>query len=121
MLAHLQKLITLGWLAAAGGWLLYFGAASPLLAVAGFAAIALAYTGFLAIEFILLKQVNKGDPVPQPTWKELFGAWLVTASASEVLTSLTDIASGTASVDPMTTETLSVGCLPSALWRIAWR
>ena len=75
MLAHLQKLITLGWLAAASGWLLYFVAASPLLAVAGFAAIALAYTGFLAIEFILVRWVGQDDSAP-PSAKELLGAWL---------------------------------------------
>jgi triacylglycerol esterase/lipase EstA (alpha/beta hydrolase family) len=81
-LAHLQKLITLGLVAAAGGWLLYFGSTAPLLAVAGFAAIALAYTGFLAVEFILLSLLNHGDAAPQPSGKELLGAWLAEVLAA---------------------------------------
>ena len=76
MLASLQRLITLSLMAAACGWLLYFGRTAPMLAGAGFMAIALGYTAFLAIEFILVSQINKSDPAPQPGWKELFGAWL---------------------------------------------
>ena len=76
MLAHLQKLITLCLLAAAAGWLLYFGRTAPLLALAGFAAIALAYAGFLAIEFILLSWVSQGDAATRPSARELLGAWL---------------------------------------------
>jgi pimeloyl-ACP methyl ester carboxylesterase len=76
MLAHLQKLVTLTLLAAACGWLLYFRSSAPLLAVAGFLVMTLGYTGFLAIEFILLRIVNKGDPAPQPTWRELLAAWI---------------------------------------------
>ena len=53
--------MTLLLVAAACGWLLYFGRSAPVLAVAGFMAIALGYSSFLAIEFILLKQVNKAD------------------------------------------------------------
>jgi pimeloyl-ACP methyl ester carboxylesterase len=76
MLAQLQRLITLSLVAAALGWLLCFRGDSPVLAVAGFLIIALGYTAFLALEFILLRQVNKQDPAPQPTWKELLRAWL---------------------------------------------
>jgi len=75
MLAHLQKIITLTLLAAAGGWLLYFRGSAPVLAVSGFLLVALGYTGFLAIELLLMKRVNQGDPVPQPTRQELLGAW----------------------------------------------
>jgi triacylglycerol esterase/lipase EstA (alpha/beta hydrolase family) len=76
MLSHLQKLITLGLLATATGWLLYFGSAAPVLGLAGFAAIAIAYTGFLAIEFILLRLVGPGDAATRPSAKELLRAWL---------------------------------------------
>ncbi|MGH8803545.1 MAG: esterase/lipase family protein [Polaromonas sp.] len=76
MLAYLQRFITLSLVAAACGWLLYFRSSAPVLAIAGFLAIALGYTGFLAIEFIVLRVVSKRDPAPQPTWKELLGAWL---------------------------------------------
>lgn len=76
MLAQLQRLITLTLIAAAFGWLFYFRGSSPVLAVTGFLAIALGYTGFLALEFLLLRQINKTDPAPQPTWTELLCAWL---------------------------------------------
>ena len=76
MLASLQRLITLSIIAASFGWLLYAGRSAPVLGLTGFMAIALAYSVFLAIEFILTKQVNKGDPVPQPSWRELLAAWL---------------------------------------------
>lgn len=75
MLAHLQKFITLSLLAAACVWGLYFRSSAPVLAIAGFLAIALGYTGFLAVEFMLLRVFNKAEPVPQPSWKELFAAW----------------------------------------------
>jgi pimeloyl-ACP methyl ester carboxylesterase len=75
MLASLQRLITLSIVAAAAGWLVYFGHSAPLLAFTGFIAIALAYSGFLAIELILARQLNQSDPVPQPSWSELFAAW----------------------------------------------
>jgi pimeloyl-ACP methyl ester carboxylesterase len=76
MLAQLQRFITLTLIAAAFGWLFYFRGNSPALAVAGFFVIALGYTGFLAIEFLLLRHINKTDPAPRPTWRELLRAWL---------------------------------------------
>jgi pimeloyl-ACP methyl ester carboxylesterase len=75
MLAHLQRLITLCLAAAAFGWLFWFYAGSPVLAIAGFGLITLGYTAFLALEFIFLHQVNKQDPAPQPTWMEVLRAW----------------------------------------------
>lgn len=75
MLAYLQKIITLSLLALACGWLFYFGSRDPVLAVGGFLVIALGYTGFLAVEFILMRQVTKDDPVLPPTWQELLRAW----------------------------------------------
>lgn len=81
MLAHLQKLITLALVAAAGGWLIYFHDRAPWVAVTGFLVITLGYTVFLGLEFLLLKHVNQSDPAPQPTWPELLRAWV-----GEVLT-----------------------------------
>ncbi len=78
MLAYLQKFITLSLLAAACACWLYFRSSAPVLAIAGFLLIALGYTGFLAIEFLLLRLLrllDKAEPVPQPSWKELFAAW----------------------------------------------
>src|SRR3982751_6019090 len=76
MLAQLQRLITLFLVAAAFGWLFWFYGDSRVLAVTGFAAIALGYTAFLALEFVVLHHVNKQDPAPQPTWMELLSAWM---------------------------------------------
>lgn len=75
MLASLQRLMTVSLVASACGWLLYFVRSQPLLGLAGFMAIALGYSVFLAIRFILLRQVNQTDPAPQATWRELLGAW----------------------------------------------
>lgn len=81
MLANLQRFITLSLVALALGWLVYWYRSAPWLAVAGFLVIALGYTAFLALEFFLLRFINKSDPAPQPTWPELLKAWL-----GEVLT-----------------------------------
>jgi pimeloyl-ACP methyl ester carboxylesterase len=75
MLALLQRIITLSIIAAAGGWLWFFGGSSPFLAWAGFMVIALGYSGLLAIELILSRQLSKNDPVPQARWREIFTAW----------------------------------------------
>ncbi len=76
MLANLQRFITLSLVALALGWLFYWRNTSPLLAVAGFLVIMLGYTAFLALEFLLLRVINKSDPAPQPTWADLASAWL---------------------------------------------
>ncbi|MDO9401099.1 MAG: alpha/beta fold hydrolase [Polaromonas sp.] len=76
MLARLQQLITVTLLAGASTWLFFFWRSSALLALAGFVVLLLGYSGFLAIEFVALRFVNRGDPVPRPSWKELAGAWL---------------------------------------------
>ncbi len=81
MLANLQRFITLSLVALALGWLFYWRNAAPILAVTGFLVISLGYTVFLALEFILLRFINKSDPAPQPTWLELLSAWF-----GEVLT-----------------------------------
>lgn len=76
MLARLQQFITLTLLAAALTWLFVFWDRSALLALAGFAALLFGYSGFLALEFLALRWVNRQDPTPQPSWKELAAAWL---------------------------------------------
>ena len=76
MLAVFLRLITLALIAAACGWLLYFYDSTPLLAFVGFLTITLGYTGLLAVEFVLQRFVNQADPIPQPSRKELFRAWL---------------------------------------------
>ena len=76
MLASLQRIITMSIIAAAVAWLLYFGRSAPILALLGFTAITLAYSGFLAVELMLSWQLNKSDPATRPTWRELCAAWL---------------------------------------------
>jgi pimeloyl-ACP methyl ester carboxylesterase len=76
MLARLQQFITLSLLAAACIWLALFWSHSTVLAFTGFVILVLGYSGFLAIEFVALKFVNRSDPAPQPSWQELMVAWL---------------------------------------------
>jgi len=75
-LARLQQVITLSLLSSALAWLAWHWRESPLLALAGFFVIVLGYSLFLAIEFVALRFVGRGDPAPQPTWAELARAWL---------------------------------------------
>ena len=75
MLAWIQRLITASLVAAAAAWLIYFGKTSPALALIGFVAIVFGYAGVLAVEFVLLRFVNRGDPAPQATVFELLCAW----------------------------------------------
>lgn len=75
MLARLQQITTLGLLAAAIGWLVLLWPTAPALGWAGFMAIALGYSLFLAIEFVLLKCLHGADPTPAPTWANVVRAW----------------------------------------------
>ena len=75
MLARIQRLVTAFVLVAACIWAVYFYDTSPAFAIIGFLLIALGYTGFLAVEFILLWFVNRSDPAPQATALELLRAW----------------------------------------------
>ncbi|WP_395055549.1 esterase/lipase family protein [Polaromonas sp.] len=76
MLARLQRLITFALLIAAVAWLLFFWKTSTTLALAGFVFVVLGYSGFLAIEFVALRFVNRSDPTPAPSLAELVKAWL---------------------------------------------
>jgi hypothetical protein len=75
-LARLQQVTTVSLLSAAVAWLAWFWRDAPLLALAGFAAVLLGHSLFLAVEFVALHFVGRGDTVPQPTWLELARAWL---------------------------------------------
>lgn len=75
MLARLQKIMTLTLLLAAVGWLAYFWQQRPVLALAGFFVLILGFSAVLAFEFVLLRFINKSDPTPQPTRRELLCAW----------------------------------------------
>ncbi len=75
MLARLQQFITFCLLAASIGWLAWFYNSGPGFAVTGCLLIALSYIGFLGIEFLLLRHINKTDPAPLATRRELLNAW----------------------------------------------
>ena len=75
MLALLQRTLTCLAVAAALGWLAFFGRSTPVLAWAGFALLLFGYSAILAVEFLLARQVNKHDPVPPATWRNLLAAW----------------------------------------------
>ena len=88
MLARLQQVTTLGLILAAAlwaGWLLHAG--EPLWAVAGSALIVFGYAIFLGIEFLLLRVVNRDDPAPPASARQLLRAWCgeVWARAAGVL------------------------------------
>ena len=76
MLARLQQAITLGLIALATAWALYFfRAGHPIRATLGALLIVLGYVLFLAFEFILLAFIQEREPTPRPTARQLFGAW----------------------------------------------
>jgi pimeloyl-ACP methyl ester carboxylesterase len=75
-LARLLQGITLMLLAGATAWLAWFWQRSPPFAAAGFVLIAAGYSGGLALEFLALRTVNRGDPVPQAGCTALARAWL---------------------------------------------
>ncbi|MGE3347072.1 MAG: esterase/lipase family protein [Ramlibacter sp.] len=75
MLARIQQSITLGLLGFAAGWLAWF-VDTPVLAWAGCLTLLLGYAVVLALEFVALRFVNLGDPVPRPGWGQLFKAWV---------------------------------------------
>ena len=76
MLARLQQFITASLLVLAISWVAWFYKTAPALAVMGCLFILFGYAGFLGVEFLLLRRVNKADPAPPATAGELFSAWL---------------------------------------------
>ena len=75
-LARLEQATTLFLLSCALAWLAWHWRDSPGTAAAGFVAITMAYSAFLAVEFVALRFVSRKDPAPSPTWGELAHAWL---------------------------------------------
>jgi pimeloyl-ACP methyl ester carboxylesterase len=74
-LARLQQAISLTLLCAASAWLIWHWQESRWMAIAGFVAITLSYSAFLALEFCALRWVGRDDPAPRPSWSELARAW----------------------------------------------
>lgn len=76
MLARLQRFTTLGLLLAAllWGWAFAHGG-HPFWALGGAALIVFSYALVLGVEFVLLAQVNRGDPAPSAGAWRLVRAW----------------------------------------------
>ena len=74
-LARLQQATTLLSGGGAIAWLALHWRESPMVALAGCVAITMAYSAFLAAEFVLLRFVSRTDPAPRPGWGELARAW----------------------------------------------
>lgn len=72
MLKGILLALSIGGLA----WLAWFWDRSPWLAGAGFSLVAFGYSAGLACEFLALRRINRGDPVPQASWPALGRAWL---------------------------------------------
>lgn len=76
MVARLLRIATLGLLAAALLWLLlWLQQGRPAVAMVGAFLIAGTHAVVLAIEFILLAFVNRGDPAPAAGPQQLLRAW----------------------------------------------
>lgn len=76
MLARLQRRIVYALALAALAWLLLWGRASPIVAVAGAIAIVFGYTAVLALEFLLLAWQHGSDPAPRARPGQLLRAWI---------------------------------------------
>ena len=76
MLARLQRFITLGALLGASVWaLICWRADRPLWALAGVMLVLGGHAVFLALEFLLLHRINRDDPTPRATARQLLRAW----------------------------------------------
>jgi triacylglycerol lipase len=74
-LARLQQLIVMGTVVASLGWFSWFLDRSSWLATVGALTILLGYALVLAVEFVAVAWVNRGDAVPAANARVLFGAW----------------------------------------------
>jgi hypothetical protein len=62
-------------LAAATAWVAWRWPHSPAVAILGALVIVFGYSIFLAIEFVLLKQVGTDPAAPAPSWRDAIRAW----------------------------------------------
>ncbi len=74
-LARLQQFTAIGTVVASFGWFFWFWERSGWLAAAGALTILLGYALVLAVEFVAVARVNRGDAVPAAHARALFGAW----------------------------------------------
>jgi len=76
MLAHLQQATTLGLLLLAAGWASWWiHAGKPVWAGIGTMVIVFGYALVLALEFLVLRRIQRDDPAPPATALQLARAW----------------------------------------------
>ncbi len=71
----MQQAVSLGLVGTAAVCLIGLWPYSPALAVVASALCLLAYSGLLAIEFVLMHRINRSDAAPRARPTELLGAW----------------------------------------------
>ncbi|MDG5975443.1 putative lipase transmembrane protein [Hydrogenophaga taeniospiralis CCUG 15921] len=71
----MQQTIALSTVALVAGWGGFTWERSPFLALAGAAVLVFGYAIVLAVEFLAVARVNRGDPSPRASVAELVGAW----------------------------------------------
>lgn len=74
-LARLQRLLLCALLLALVAWIVWTWEKSPWLGVAGLVVAVLGYALVMALEFIAVARVNRGDSVPVANWTTLISAW----------------------------------------------
>ena len=72
---RMQQIMTGSMVAAATIWLVHFWPTSPWLAIVGGLVWLLGFSGVLAIEFAALVFINRMDPAPRASQKEVRRAW----------------------------------------------
>ena len=75
MIARLQKICVAFLLLCTALWLGFAWPRSAVLAIGGVAAGGLLYLGVMALEFALMRRVNRHDPVPSASVSQLVRAW----------------------------------------------
>jgi triacylglycerol esterase/lipase EstA (alpha/beta hydrolase family) len=86
MVARLLQIIIIGLVATAAAWSVwFFHVDSPGWALGGALLIVFGYALFLALEFVVLRFVNRYDPAPTATLRQLAGAWWGEAKTAPIV------------------------------------
>lgn len=74
MLARLLRFAIFSSVIVTGAWLGLMWRSSPLLALTGVFGVVFLFALILAFQFLVMRQINRGDPVPHASMKNLFRA-----------------------------------------------
>ncbi|HEY9209304.1 MAG TPA: permease, partial [Acidovorax sp.] len=75
MNARWQQAVVLFNTLATIAWLAWQWPRSPLMALAGVAAALALFGLVLGLQFVTMLRVNRTDPAPRPSWRQLASAW----------------------------------------------